>query len=107
MKIDRVYANELLDTYGFMLTQRQLDILKQYLEEDYSLSEISENEDISRSAVSESINKSLNVLQEFEKQLSLLKIKNNLHEIVEKMASENSIVVNKYVNELKKLEEEI
>lgn len=45
----------LLDFYGEMLTEKQRNCLAYYYEEDLSLSEIAENEGISRQGVRDSI----------------------------------------------------
>lgn len=47
----------LLDIYGKMLTQKQYKLLDDYYNNDLSLSEIAENEDITRQAVRDNIKK--------------------------------------------------
>ena len=44
---------KLIDTYGALLTEHQVNVLKMYYEDDFSLQEISENTSSSRSAVSD------------------------------------------------------
>ena len=48
--ISKLDANDLLDVYGGLLTQRQREILGLYYEEDFSYTEISEELEISRAA---------------------------------------------------------
>ena len=46
---EREYLIELYITYGSLLTDKQQDIFEKYFYEDLSLSEISENTNISKS----------------------------------------------------------
>ena len=55
----------LLDFYGEMLTQKQHDFLVYYYDEDLSLSEIAENEGITRQGVRDAI-KRLGLAKKFE-----------------------------------------
>ena len=48
----------LIDIYGSLLTDRKREIIDMYYNDDYSLSEISENTGISRQGVRDSIKKS-------------------------------------------------
>ncbi len=60
---------QLLDLYGNLLTKRQKDVMEQYYDEDLSLAEISENLEISRQAVYDTIKRSEKLLYEYEEQL--------------------------------------
>ena len=57
--------NEYLDWYGELLTEKQQDICDLYFKEDFSLSEISENYDISRAAVLDTIKRSKKLLEDY------------------------------------------
>ena len=48
----------LLDFYGDMLTEKQRDVIEYYYNEDLSLSEIAENQGISRQGVRDAIKRS-------------------------------------------------
>ena len=63
----------LLEFYGGLLTERQADIISLYCDEDYSLSEIAENLQISRQAVHDSLRNGLAALQEYEEKMGLVK----------------------------------
>lgn len=63
----------LLDFYGEMLTEKQRNCLAYYYEEDLSLSEIAENEGISRQGVRDSIKRAEAQLFDMEKRLGLAK----------------------------------
>ncbi len=77
----------LLDFYGEMLTQKQHDFLVYYYEDDLSLSEIAENEGITRQGVRDSIKRAESQLFYMEKRLGLAKrfneMKKGVDEIVE------------------------
>ena len=61
--------SEYLDLYGAVLEERQRYIMDLYYNEDYSLSEISEDTGITRQGVSESIRKSSKKLRDMEEKL--------------------------------------
>jgi hypothetical protein len=77
----------LLDFYGEMLTQKQHDFLVFYYEDDLSLSEIAENEGITRQGVRDSIKRAEAQLFDMEERLQLAKrfneMKKGIDEIVE------------------------
>ena len=81
----------LLDFYGDMLTQKQKDVIELYFNDDLSLSEISENEGITRQGVRDSIKRAQIQLLEMEEKLGLAERFNNIIkglELIEKMAKE-------------------
>ena len=59
----------LLDIYGEMLTQKQREMIGFYYNDDLSLSEIAENENITRQGVRDAIKRSENLLYEMEDKL--------------------------------------
>ena len=77
----------LLDFYGEMLTEKQRNCLVYYYEEDLSLSEIAENEGISRQGVRDSIKRAEAQLFDMEERLGLAKrfteMKKGIDEFVE------------------------
>jgi len=77
-------VNDLIDLYGNLLTVNQLNILELYYMEDLSLKEISEELNVSRNAVHDSLKRSLISLEDYEEKLKLLEkgiITNSLKEI--------------------------
>ena len=59
----------LFDFYGDMLTAKQRDMMELYYENDLSLSEIAENEGITRQGVRDSIKRAESQLLEMEERL--------------------------------------
>ena len=72
----------LLDFYGEMLTKKQHDFLVYYYDEDLSLSEIAENEGITRQGVRDAIKRAENQLFDIiEKYKWLFKLNYTIDEI--------------------------
>lgn len=61
----------LLDFYGEMLTDKQRDMVEYYYNDDLSLSEIAENEGITRQGVRDSIKRAEAQMLEMEERLGL------------------------------------
>ncbi len=70
--MDPVEAGLLLDFYGNLLTDRSRSLLEQYYSEDMTLSEIADNEGISRQAVHDSIRRGATQLVRYEDKLGLV-----------------------------------
>lgn len=75
-----VQVARLFDTYGSLLNEKQKDVINCYYNEDLSLNEIAENNNKSKQAISDMIQRSVDKLFEFENELSLIKKKNKLRE---------------------------
>ena len=86
--------NEYLDWYGELLTEKQQDICDLYFKEDFSLSEISENYDISRAAVLDTIKRSKKLLEDYEKKLHLIEKYHARRKIYDKIKELNITEVN-------------
>lgn len=71
---DRVRAGMLFDTYGALLTLHQQDIWQLYFLEDWSLAEISVARGVSRSAVHDLLERTENILEDYETRLGLLRV---------------------------------
>ena len=68
-----VQVSMLCEIYGKLLTKNQLNILENYYDNDLSLSEIAQNEGITRQAVRDIIKKGENKLFELEEKLEVMK----------------------------------
>ena len=101
----RVRFGLLLDFYGNMLTEKQLSISKKYFEEDIALVEIAEEFGISRQAVLDTIKKSEQQLESFERELQLVSrhncLKEKLSDVIHDL--ENSENLDQVLNKLKGL----
>lgn len=80
----REEAIELFDEYKNLLTDTQRNIFLDYYMYDLSLSEIAENNNISRAAASDSIHKSLAKLFEYEEKLQEVSFKKKVKEALDK-----------------------
>lgn len=80
----------LCDLYGKLLTQKQFDFLNDYYNNDLSLSEIAENNQITRQAVRDIIKKGENKLFEYEEKLLFMKRMSNQEKTIEHVLSELS-----------------
>ena len=90
-----VEISVLCQLYGKALTEKQYEVLNDYYNNDLSLSEIAENNNITRQAVRDIIKKGENKLYELEENISLMKKVLEEEKIVSKIEEE--------LNEIKKL----
>lgn len=73
-----VQVAQLFDTYASLLNDKQQDVINCYYNEDLSLNEIAQNNNKSKQAISDMIQRSVDKLFEFENELSLIEKKKNL-----------------------------
>lgn len=67
-----IYLSSLYDIYGKLLTDTQKNYFEDYYFNNYSLSEISENYNITRNAVHKSLKEAEKNLKNFEEKLGYL-----------------------------------
>ena len=77
----------LVDFYGDMLTEKQRDMIELYYDDDLSLSEIAENEGITRQGVRDSIKRAESQLLEMEDRLGLARRFRTVRESIEAIRS--------------------
>ena len=70
---EKIKIGILFGIYGKLLTEKQYELLNDYYNNDLSLSEIAENNNITRQAVNDVINKGKNKLIEIEEKLAFMK----------------------------------
>ena len=66
-----VYYNNLFDVYGSLLTEKEQITFKDYYQEDLSLSEIANENNVSRAAVQKTIKTVLDKLKYYEDMLHI------------------------------------
>ena len=79
-----VRYNSLLQIYGSLLSKTQFAFADAYFSYDLSLSEIAEAHSVTRAAVEDAIKKALKKLDEYEKNLQVLKNNEEIIALVEK-----------------------
>ena len=70
---EKVKISILLEIYGKLLTEKQYEFMDYYYNKDLSLSEIADNNNITRQAVNTILIKSKKKLEGFEKDLQFMK----------------------------------
>ena len=81
------YYNSLYQYYGSLFTSKQQEMFESYYVDDFSLSEIALNLNVSRNAVWDTIKKVIDKLEEYEEKLKLYN---------------NDLILSKKLDELKK-----
>ena len=85
-----VYINKLLSIYGELLTNTQKDILSDYYNLNLSITEISEERNISRSAVEDALKKGVNKLLSLENTLNLQEKREKTNDLITLLENEKS-----------------
>lgn len=78
-------VGSLLERYKNLLSEKQKEYLVEHFEEDYSLSEIANNHQISRQAVYDNIRRGIKLLNEYEEKLKILYDEKRLREQLEEL----------------------
>ncbi len=94
----------LYDFYGELLTERQQQVYESVVLEDYSLSEVAEDLEISRQGVHDMIKRCNHTLEEYESRLHLvekfLSIRRQVQKIKELAAGYNASEIIELSNEI-------
>lgn len=99
-------VNLLMDCYLDLLTNKQKEYLKLYYQEDFSLSEIAEDLNVSRNAVYDNLKRAIALLEDYESKLHLLEKHRQRLELIGKIEKEQNISHNDlddYLEMLKKI----
>ncbi|GEO63624.1 YlxM family DNA-binding protein [Companilactobacillus nantensis] len=89
-------VNLLYNFYHSLLTTKQSRYMDLYYVEDFSLSEIAEQLQVSRQAVLDNLHRSVNLLESFEKELGLIDKTQEIDDISEKL---DHLVQTKYADD--------
>ncbi len=96
---------ELYDIYQDLLTDKQKAYMESYYYNNYSISEISENKNVSRNAVHDQLKRTVKKLYNFEYKLGLRRKSKRRHVIREQLKKEKDLSkVKNLVEELEKVE---
>lgn len=93
-------VNDLIDFYGVLLTENQLNILELYYMEDLSLKEIAEELGVSRNAIHDSLKRSMNILEEYDSKLNLLQKDEIKNELLQRIDELNKEQIKEYISKL-------
>ena len=95
-----IEVNNLIDMYGKFLTDKQLNIMTDYFKNDYSLSEIADNLNITKQAVKYALGLATNRLKEFDENLNLISIKGELNEFLLQLDGELKTNLQNIINKI-------
>ena len=96
---EKIRISILLQIYGKLLTEKQFEFMDYYYNEDLSLSEIAENQNITRQAVREILAKSKNKLEEYEEKVMFYEKINKINSLLDKLEKTNK----KEIQEIRKI----
>lgn len=102
---EKVKISILLEIYGNLLTSKQYDFMDYYYNQDLSLSEIADNNDITRQAVNTILIKSKKKLEQYEKKLQFMQKQKSIKKEAEelertKLDNNQKKIIKKIKNEL-------
>lgn len=96
---EKVKISMLCEFYGKLLTEKQYELINDYYNNDLSLSEIAENNNITRQAVRDIIKKGEKKLFEYEEKLKFMQRTLDQEKKIEKALSKLLKVQKKYPNQ--------
>ncbi len=83
----------LIDIYGYMLTEKQKDVLELYYFDDLSLAEIAENLGITRQGVRDSIKRGEETLIDLEEKLGYLKKIRKYDDFIKNLKEQTKLII--------------
>ena len=99
---EKVRISILLEIYGNLLTEKQYEFMDYYYNQDLSLSEIGDNNEITRQAVRTILLKSKKKLEEYKSKIKFMKKEKKIKKYIEELEETN---VDKKI--LKKIKQQI
>ncbi|MCF0154321.1 MAG: putative DNA-binding protein [Veillonella sp.] len=85
---ERVLMSLLIDFYGALLTERQLQCLVLHHEDDMSLAEIADELGVSRQAVHDNLQRAMQLLHSYEEKLHLVANYERRERLIDQMRKE-------------------
>ena len=82
---NRLYLISLYDVYGNLLTQKQQEYFEDYYFNNLTLAEISENYNVTRTAVHNQLKETEEKLEYYEKILNIKKRNDSIKKVIEKL----------------------
>ena len=83
-----IYLNNLYDYYKELLTEKQKEYFEDYYQNNLTLSEIAENNDISRNAVHKQLKETVKILENYESKLKIIEKNNKIIKIIKELKNE-------------------
>ncbi len=96
--------NNLYAWYGTLLTDKQRSIMENYYQDDLSLSEIANNQGVSRAAIHDAIKRSEELLLQYEEKLKVFAKFEKRQIQYDKLTNLNIDEVSKIVKKLEEIE---
>ena len=87
-----IHISMLLEIYGKLLTKKQYDVIDLYYNQNLSLSEIAEDENITRQGVRKNLVDAETKLFDYEEKMQILKQKLQRNKIIENLIKETEDV---------------
>ena len=84
----KIELGMLCEIYGNLLTEKQKEVINDYANQDLSLTEIAENNNITRQAVNDIVKKGETKLLEYEQKLGIMKKTINQEKQIQNILSE-------------------
>lgn len=79
-----IYLNDLYDYYKELLTEKQRNYFEDYYQNNLTLGEIAENNQISRNAVHKQLKETIKILENYESKLKIKEKNNKIMELIKK-----------------------
>lgn len=92
---NRIYLMDLFDIYGSLLTEKQQEFFEEYYFNNLTLSELSENYEVSRTAIHSSIKETEQKLKYYESKLEIYRKRKELMEVIEELSKEQKDKIQK------------